>query len=981
MAHFDQLRDKFYLVRDRVEICHRKCSFLEERLRTLNVKSVTKTKKPGVRTYKPKKIVGKENSLGVYEDLVGDPTIPEGWSSAVKTMSEAFGDDVKATVYWAPDGRNCLSRRDALNYMVHRLNSPQSEVLMMRQGLLVDGWGELESLPKSWLAMKKPEGGLKFCTPDYVFCRNPKAALKYMLEKESQADIAVFVANHMIKGDPIAPEAISWLDTKNSLVPEGWRLAITTNSEGMKGQLILGPHGIALASVRTFRDILERAPGLTGEEREAIFHQLALANYKAELEGNPRWEKAEALPTGWMTIPSESIFLSPQGTIVRSKRGINDRLGYRHFMSKKKFKNDIKDEESKPLKKLKRDWQDNDPNLPDGWQWSKGKDAVHFKSPSGEIFRGRQEAIKSLMDNNSKEADIALMIKGLASDGWAENDSLPHGWMIRQVKKERFRDKNKVSGMRTEIWTEYLTDKMFLLVRMEALMSYMKENGYGTDDMDRLKNLKWTPDEDLPTGWMFKYNKSGYKVYINSGGKFFCGMSSVQRHMLNTNYSAEDLELGKAVLLKQGWKMSEFLPPGWLYKTVSYHSGVICLTQEYKMLSKKAQVLEQIKEFHPECLDLFRLNYESIVDRTLKDNKSTSSNTSNAPRSVFVGLQWENHPSLPTGWKLSPYKLKKGRNVGASRPRFLHSKTGRTFTCREAALAYIVNEGGGTDEEAVVMRKSFLEFGWEERDFLPKGWMLRESRGGREGKKITYLTPAGSKAVTREKVFAFMKEQGCSEKELDNFKENCSSIKYQNDAHLPQGWKRGLASVGKGKSVPRWLCPKGKLYNSRATAIRSILTEDVSNEEIEHFRKGLHTEGFSDDELPLGWMRKWGKASRGWMWVAPDFRVIRNQKELVMHLEENMKMERSSPEVAELVDVLMKNPPIEQIRRPVAKMKSDFDFAWREAEESDILPEGWKVIVSPSHWNHCDQTQSFQIALFTPALAEMAGCKYEKFLR
>ena len=94
-----------------------------------------------------------------------------------------------------------------------------------------------------------------------------------------------------------------------------------------------------------------------------------------------------------------------------------------------------------------------------------------------------------------------------------------------------------------------------------------------------------------------------------------------------------------------------------------------------------------------------------------------------------------------------------------------------------------------------------------------------------------------------------------------------------------------------------------------------------------------------------------------------------------------MKMERSSPEVAELVDVLMKNPPIEQIRRPVAKMKSDFDFAWREAEESDILPEGWKVIVSPSHWNHCDQTQSFQIALFTPALAEMAGCKYEKFLR
>ena len=945
MEHFDQLRDKFYLVKEQVDIYSRKCSFLEESLRTLNAKSVTKTKAPRARVYKAKKVVGKENSLGVYEDLVGDPTIPKGWSSAVKTMSEAFGDDVKATVYWAPDGRNCLSRRDALNYMVHRLNSPASEVVMMRQGLLVDGWVELESLPRGWLAMKKPEGGLKFCTSDYVFCRNPKAALKYMMEKESQEEIAKFVSNHMVKGDPIAAEAISWLDTKETKVPEGWRLAITINSEGVKGQLILGPQGIALASVRTFREILERVPELTSMGREAIFHQLGLANYKAELEGNLNWEKAEALPAGWMTIPSESIFLSPQGTIIRSKKGINDHLGYRHFMTKKKHsKKEIKDEEIKPLKKPKRDWQDdNDPNLPEGWQWCEGRDIVHFKSPPGDIFRGRPEAIKSMVENGAGESDIALMVKGLESDGWTGNDCLPTGWMIRQVKKERLRDKNP----RTEVWTEYLTDKMTLLIRMEALMSYMKENGYGTNDMDRLKSLKWKPDGDLPTGWMFKYSKSGYKVYINSDGKFFGSMSSVQRHMFNTNYSAKDLQLGKAVLLKQGWQISEFLPPGWLYKTVSYHSGVICLTQDYKMLPKKAQVVAQIKEFHPECLDLFRLNYESIVDRTLRDNKFISSTkSSNPPRNVFVGLQWEDHPTLPNGWKLSPYKLMKGPYIGASRPRFLHSKTGRTFTCREAALAFMVKEGGGTEEEVAVMRKSFLEFGWEERDFLPNGWMLKESRGGREGKKITYLTPAGSKAVTREQVFAFMKEQGCTEQELDNFKENCSDIKYQSDGHLPPGWKRGMASVGKGKSVPRWLCPKGKLYNSRATAIRSLLTMDTSNEEIKHFRKGLYTEGFSDLDLPDGWMRKWGKGSRSWMWVSPDFCVIRNQKELVMHLEGSIKVEKGTSEIGELVDVLMKNPLIEQTLKPATKVRGDFDFAWRDAESSDILPEGWKVIAT-----------------------------------
>ena len=124
------------------------------------------------------------------------------------------------------------------------------------------------------------------------------------------------------------------------------------------------------------------------------------------------------------------------------------------------------------------------------------------------------------------------------------------------------------------------------------------------------------------------------------------------------------------------------------------------------------------------------------------------------------------------------------------------------------------------------------------------------------------------------------------------------------------------------------------------------LTEETSSGEIEHFRKGLNTEGFSDLDIPLGWMRKWGKGSRSWMWVAPDFSVIRNQKELVMHLEGSTNMERGSLEVGELVDVLMGNPPIEQTLKPATKAKGDFDFAWREAEPSDILPEGWKVIAT-----------------------------------
>ena len=208
---------------------------------------------------------------------------------------------------------------------------------MMRRGLFVDGWVEMDNLPRGWLAMNKREGGLKFCTEDYVFCKNPKAALKHLMKKGNEEEIANFVSNHMLKGDPIPAEAISWLDTKKTMVPEGWMLAITTNSEGLRGQLILSPQGVALASMKSFREILEKMPELAAVEMEAIFEVLGKANYKAELEGNSKWRRAEALPEGWMKIPSESIYLSPLGAILKSKRALNENLGYNLHREGRRF--------------------------------------------------------------------------------------------------------------------------------------------------------------------------------------------------------------------------------------------------------------------------------------------------------------------------------------------------------------------------------------------------------------------------------------------------------------------------------------------------------------------------------------------------------------------------------------------------------------------------------------------------------------------
>ena len=119
-----------------------------------------------------------------------------------------------------------------------------------------------------------------------------------------------------------------------------------------------------------------------------------------------------------------------------------------------------------------------------------------------------------------------------------------------------------------------------------------------------------------------------------------------------------------------------------------------------------------------------------------------------------------------------------------------------------------------------------------------------------------------------------------------------------------------------------------------------------TSEEIEDLRLGLCTEGFSNQDLPAKWVRKWGKASRSWMWVSPDFTVIRNQKELVMHLEETLKLAKGGQEMEELVEVLMRNPLINLDKSQASKVKGDFDFDWRESDPSDMLPDGWKVIAN-----------------------------------
>ena len=158
----------------------------------------------------------------------------------------------------------------------------------------------------------------------------------------------------------------------------------------------------------------------------------------------------------------------------------------------------------------------------------------------------------------------------------------------------------------------------------------------------------------------------------------------------------------------------------------------------------------------------------------------------------------------------------------------------------------------------------------------------------------------------------------------------------------------------------RWFSPQGKLYLSRATAIRSLLTSDTSESELEFWRRGFSCDGFTLEScLPPGWMRKWRVSCGGWMWVSPQFTVLKNQKALVQYLQAGLG--RESAEVEKLTELLISNPPVmNSTKNPACnKVKGDFDFSW-QADSS--LPEGWKL------------------AYYTPALASMAAARCFKLL-
>ena len=92
-----------------------------------------------------KKIVPEDKRKGNYIFSEDDTSIPPNWKSCrFLPNGEACEPGKKVgifpTIYVAPNGRMCRSRRDALCYMTKKLMSSESDITLMSKGLIQDGW-------------------------------------------------------------------------------------------------------------------------------------------------------------------------------------------------------------------------------------------------------------------------------------------------------------------------------------------------------------------------------------------------------------------------------------------------------------------------------------------------------------------------------------------------------------------------------------------------------------------------------------------------------------------------------------------------------------------------------------------------------------------------------------------------------------------------------------------------------------------------
>ena len=328
--------------------------------------------------------------------------------------------------------------------------------------------------------------------------------------------------------------------------------------------------------------------------------------------------------------------------------------------------------------------------------------------------------------------------------------------------------------------------------------------------------------------------------------------------------------------MRDGWQEHPLLPEGWRVRAGEKKvNSKQFLSYEVTLFKSYRKAKEYICSFMSEE-DLAR--FAAYAEGESKVNRTSS-------------YEWTEDPSLPKGWKSRLSEAKK----------FYLAPTGEQFPVRRLALKFMV-ENYYPVEDLEKTRISLGEEGWKESPLLPEGWRFRkkEHRSGPNRGSMDFLTKEGvhfkSFKTTREYAKA-----NCSQTDvakLDEFaveesrKVRLTEVGYnwEEDESLPEGWKLRHIKGPKGKVF--YLAPNGDSFQTRQSALRFLIQNDMRQSDIEKMREGLHCENWhSHNLLPKGWkMRSSEKNTK--VFLTKEAKFISGYKQAAIFINESKKLSK-----------------------------------------------------------------------------------------
>jgi len=747
-----------------------------------------------------------------------DPTVPKGWKS------RAGMGTGKGKKLMSPDGVIYPSRRNALELMIKSQASPE-QIEQIRMSLTHEGWIKME-IPIGWMFRTVNSYGYHFLTADGTLLESKGQAYEYMMKAgimtgENKNSIESLKGLGKIKDQTPAnkdytrrvrePQRItpdsSWV-LGDPTVPDGWRVKDSVQ-HGKNKKVLLSPQGLSF-----------------GNRRQAISY-MTKQNFPQEKIDEIRqtmvhdgWKEDPLLPLYWRYKAKRPfLYCTEDGELLLSH--IN---AIRKLQSSDKYAPDMLPELQKFV----------DRHGGTRKQYSPRKGGSEKASAGPGI-----ESISRIFASASNREDL---MNTLYSMGWKKNEYLPADWLCRDKKEgNQHIDVLSIEGKRftsykhavafmgsSENYDEKDIQRFYSFPDGKTRVQRMGESRLNSS-LDKDGNFSandWVEnDPSVPVGWKSKLwiGSSSKKCLMDPTGRMFKSRLAAFRYLCKSGTEDQLTEM-RRVLGSDGWQEYALLPPGWLYKKKEYNN--LYLTNMGEKLSGNNIAVKEVQgnsEYNEKVMeDLYKF---------FEEQKTQEFNSS-----------------------LKPYQQS--------------SKSGN--------LRWLVESGA--DEEAISKaRMELMECGWSGNQYLPEDWLHKQKVGTHA---LNILTSEGVKIISYKAAMHFMRTNAkYTEKDIQRIKlfpdgkfsnshrgREVDRIPQtpkispddpsweENDQTIPKGWK---SRKMEGREVTMLLTPSGAVYWSRRAALKDLLKNGGSEEEVEGIRKGLEYDGWKTfPNLPKAWMYK-----------------------------------------------------------------------------------------------------------------------------